>query len=49
MNHKNLKNFTTTKNLNKQQINLTESLADFEFQIHYKKNNKNDEVNIFSR
>ncbi len=38
-----------TKKLNQQQIHWAELLTDFEFQIHYKKNNKNDEVNILSR
>jgi len=37
------------KKLNQWQICWTELLVDFEFQIHYKKNNKNDEVNILSR
>jgi len=38
-----------TKELNQWQIHWTELLADFEFQIHYKKNNNNDEVNVLSR
>jgi len=49
MNHKNLRNLTTTKKLNQWQICWTELLADFEFQIYYKKNNKNDEANILNR
>ena len=44
-----IRNFTTTKELNQWQICWTESLADFEFQIYYKKSNKNDEVNTLSR
>jgi len=49
MNYKNLKNFATTKKLNQWQIYWTELLEDFEFQIYYKKNNKNNKVNILSR
>jgi len=49
MNYKNLRNFATTKKLNQQQICWTELLADFEFQIYYKKSNKNDEADILSR
>jgi len=49
MNHKNLKNFATTKELNQWQICWTELLADFEFQIYYKKSNENDEINTLSR
>ena len=49
MNHKNLRNFTTTKKLNQWQIWWTELLMNFEFQIHYKKSNENDEVNTLSR
>ena len=49
MNHKNLRNFATTKQLNCRQICWTESLADFEFQIHYKKDNENDRTDILSR
>jgi len=37
------------KKLNQQQICWTELLADFEFQIHYKKNNENDETDVLSR
>jgi len=44
-----LKNFATMKELNQWQICWAQLLADFEFQIYYKKNNKNDEVNILSR
>ncbi len=49
MNHKNLRNFTIIKQLNQQQIHWTEQLADFEFQIHYKKNNKNSDADTLSR
>ncbi len=49
MNHKNLRNFITTKKLNQWQICWTESLTDFEFQIYYKKNNENNKINILSK
>jgi len=49
MNYKNLRNFATTKKLNQWQICWAELLVNFEFQIHYKKNNKNNEVNALSR
>ncbi len=49
MNHKNLRNFTTIKQLNQQQICWAEQLADFEFQIHYKKSNENDDADTLSR
>jgi len=38
-----------TKELNQWQIHWTELLVDFEFQIHYKKSNKNDEADTLSR
>jgi len=47
--HKNLRNFATTKKLNQWQVHWAESLADFEFQIHYKKSNENDGANTLSR
>jgi len=47
--HKNLRNFATMKKLNQWQVCWTELLADFEFQIHYKRDNENDEVNTLSR
>jgi len=47
--HKNLRNFATMKQLNQQQICWAEQLADYEFQIHYKKDNENDKVNTLSR
>jgi len=37
------------KELNQWQIHWAELLTDFEFQIYYKKNNENDEVNTLSR
>ena len=46
--HKNLWNFATTKQLNQQQIHWAEQLADFEFEIHYKKNNENDSIDVLS-
>ncbi len=47
--HKNLRNFATMKQLNQQQICWAEQLADYKFQIHYKKNNENDEADALSR
>jgi len=49
MNHKNLRNFTIIKQLNQQQIHWAEQLADFEFQIHYKKSNENSDADALSR
>jgi len=49
MNHKNLRNFATTKQLNQWQVRWTEQLADYEFQIHYKKGNENGEADALSR
>jgi len=49
MNHKNLRNFATTKKLNQWQIYWAELLTDFEFQIYYKKNNENDRTDVLSR
>ncbi len=49
MNHKNLRNFTIIKQLNQWQIHWVKQLADFEFQIYYKKNNKNDDADTLSR
>ncbi len=48
-NHKNLRNFATIKQLNQQQVCWAEQLADYEFQIHYKKDNENGEANALSR
>jgi len=48
-NHKNLRNFATIKQLNQWQICWVKQLADFEFQIHYKKNNENSDADILSR
>jgi len=47
--YKNLRNFATTKQLNWQQVCWAEQLADYEFQIHYKKGNENDEADTLSR
>jgi len=47
--HKNLRNFATTKQLNQQQVCWAKQLADYEFQIHYKKNNENDEADTLSK
>jgi len=47
--HKNLRNFATTKQLNQQQVRWAEQLADYEFQIHYKKGNENGEADALSR
>ncbi len=47
--HKNLRNFATTKQLNWWQVHWAEQLANYEFQIHYKKSNKNDEADTLSR
>jgi len=47
--HKNLRNFATTKQLNQQQVRWAEQLADYKFQIHSKKNNENDEADTLSK
>jgi len=47
--HKNLRNFATTKQLNWQQVRWAEQLANYKFQIHYKKGNENDEADALSR
>jgi len=47
--HKNLRNFATTKQLNRRQVRWAEQLADFEFQIHYKKGNENGGADALSR
>ncbi len=47
--HKNLRNFAMTKQLNQQQVCWAEQLADYEFQIHYKKDNENDEADTLSK
>jgi len=48
-NYKNLRNFATTKQLNWQQVCWAEQLANYEFQIHYKKSNENGEADTLSR
>ncbi len=47
--HKNLRNFATTKQLNWWQVHWVKQLADYEFQIHYKKDNENDEADALSK
>ncbi len=47
--HKNLRNFVTTKQLNQQQVCWTEQLVNYKFQIHYKKDNKNDEADTLNK
>jgi len=47
--HKNLRNFVTMKQLNWWQVCWAEQLADYEFQIHYKKGNENGEADTLSR
>jgi hypothetical protein len=44
-----LRNFATTKQLNQQQVCWAEQLANYKFQIHYKKGNENDEADTLSR
>jgi len=47
--HKNLRNFATTKQLNQWQVRWAKQLADYEFQIHYKKGNENGGADTLSR
>jgi hypothetical protein len=47
--HKNLRNFATTKQLNQQQVCWAEQLVNYKFQIHYKKSNENGEADALSR
>jgi len=47
--HKNLRNFATMKQLNWRQVCWAEQLANYKFQIHYKKSNENDEADTLSR
>jgi len=47
--HKNLRNFATTKQLNWWQVRWVKQLADYKFQIHYKKSNENGEADALSR
>ena len=44
-----MRNFATTKQLNQQQVRWAKQLADYEFQIHYKKSNENGEADALSR
>jgi len=47
--HKNLRNFAIMKQLNRWQVRWAEQLTDYEFQIHYKKGNENDDADALSR
>ena len=47
--HKNLRNFVTTKQLNQQQVCWAKQLVNYKFQIHYKKGNENGEADALSR
>jgi len=47
--HKNLRNFATIKQLNQWQVCWVKQLVNYEFQIHYKKDNENDEADTLSR
>jgi len=47
--HKNLIYFITTKVLNGRQVRWAESLADYNFRIHYKKGSENARTAILSR
>ncbi|AEO55973.1 hypothetical protein MYCTH_2043746, partial [Thermothelomyces thermophilus ATCC 42464] len=47
--HKNLRYFTTTKELNGRQIRWAEFLAEFNFEIRYKKGKENARADILSR
>jgi len=47
--YKNLRNFATMKQLNQWQVCWAKQLVNYEFQIHYKKRNENDEVNTLSK
>jgi hypothetical protein len=47
--HKNLRNFATTKQLNQWQVCWAKQLVNYKFQIHYKKGNENGEADALSR
>ena len=47
--HKNLQNFAIIKELNWWQVRWAEQLADYEFQIHYKKDNENGGADMLSQ
>jgi len=49
INHKNLRNFATTKQLNWQQVCWIKQLVNYKFQIHYRKSNENDEADTLSK
>jgi len=44
-----LRNFATTKQLNQQQVCWAKQLVNYKFQIHYKKDNENDEADTLSK
>ena len=47
--YKNLRYFTTTKELSRRQIHQVEFLSEFNFEIYYKKGNENARTDAFSR
>ncbi len=47
--HKNLRNFATTKQLNQWQVHWVKQLVNYKFQIHYKKSNENSEADTLSK
>jgi len=47
--HKNLRNFATTKQLNQWQVCWVKQLVNYKFQIHYKKDNENSEADTLSK
>ncbi len=47
--HKNLRNFATTKQLNWWQVCWVKQLINYKFQIHYKKSNENSEADTLSK
>ena len=47
--YKNLRYFTTTKELSRRQIRQVEFLLEFNFEIYYKKGNENTCIDAFSR
>jgi len=44
-----LRNFATTKQLNQQQVCWAKQLANYKFQIHYKKGKENGEADALSK
>ena len=49
LDHKNLSYFTTTKKLNRQQVQWAELPASYNFQIHYQKGSKNGLADALSQ